>query len=1091
MDKLISQNRRVQTKSVRVAFAAAVGSLIIGTSAKAQTSAASPAGAQEAERVIVVGSNIPTAEEVGPNPVLALNRDLIEKSGERQAAELLRDLPIANANGVPISNNGLGFTSGAASVSLRGFTPEATLLLIDGRRVAPYPVGQFGTTSFQDLFTIPLSAVQSIEILKDGASTTYGADAVAGVVNLKFWKDFRGTQLNLEYGNTLDKDAAIYQGDLLFGIGGDKIQISGDIFFYHHDSLFNRDRGNATSPPRGFLGPNSSPYNLQETRATVLPALGEPQDPIPNLNPVSNPSFFNSVNDAAGTHFFLNAAGLALIGSGGSGVNDAANMAAIPGVTKLSQVTSASGATLGFTPNNIFFTHAPFRTNGLAPARAYAYSQGRSSHFNFDLFASSYPEQERYGGYASFNDKVCEDQLQVYGDFYYTRVRTHDELAPSATGDFLTKGLMTLAIPPATNLNGAAPPGTPRFAGEAGSGPGGGFAPGETPTNVPANAFNPFNPFNQIISGGTRARLADFGNRLENGTSHAWLTTLGVKGDKLFDGSWGYDAGFRYSEINDIGGGTFVSASRFDRILNGADPIFQPGSPEFIGTTTPFNPFGDYRVPIPSNSASVNFATVHPKDIDTSKITELDLNIYTTDLFKLPAGGVGLAFGGQFRRENIEQGPDQLGLDGDIIGGGKEAITHAGRKTYALYGELRIPLFSPEMGITGLHSVDVTGAFRFEEFLNNSTNAAVPKVGLRWQPFDEQLTIRSTWGEGYREPSLFELYSSPTFGFTPTRFNGVNEPDTSSELASNRNLSPEHDRNWTGGIVYTPKWVPWGSLTLSVDLWDIERKGVVNAPNPQQVVGRFARGQLMPGEVVTVDPVTGGVTFVKTLFFNAGRQNARGADLGLQYEIQTQFGTFTALSQWAYLDQFIYQPTSESQGRNTVAQVSNIVGDDGWFRWKGTSRLDWTWHNFDLNGTWHYLGGFREIVKNGLVGNPGFPSEVHEHFISPTNFVDGQASYSLIFTPPVEQPPVAGYSKGNKEVVTGKDGKAIESTAAYTMPCWKTILNNSTVTLGCNDIFGQDPPKQLGFFFVDPNNYPGFAYDNIGRFWYIELKKKL
>src|SRR5205823_7351729 len=147
-------------------------------------------GTAEAERVIVTGSNIPTAEEVGPNPVLALNRDLIEKSGERQAAELLKDLPVANANGVPISNNSTGFTPGAASVSLRGFTPEATLLLIDGRRVAPYPVGQGGTSSFQDLFTIPLPAIQSIEILKDGASTTYGADAVAGVVNLKFWKDY-------------------------------------------------------------------------------------------------------------------------------------------------------------------------------------------------------------------------------------------------------------------------------------------------------------------------------------------------------------------------------------------------------------------------------------------------------------------------------------------------------------------------------------------------------------------------------------------------------------------------------------------------------------------------------------------------------------------------------------------------------------------------------------------------------------------------------------------------------------------------------------------------------------------------------------
>jgi iron complex outermembrane receptor protein len=453
----------------------------------------------------------------------------------------------------------------------------------------------------------------------------------------------------------------------------------------------------------------------------------------------------------------------------------------------------------------------------------------------------------------------------------------------------------------------------------------------------------------------------------------------------------------------------------------------------------------------------------------------------------------------------MEQDPDQLNIEGDTIGASRTAITHAGRKDYALYGEVRVPLFSPEMGIPGLHSVEVTGAFRFEEFLNNSTNVLVPKVGIRWQPFDEQLTIRSTWGEGFREPSLFELYASPTFSLTPTRsktqlshppfnpFPPVTEPETATELRSNPNLSPEDSRAWTGGIVYTPKWVPWGTLTLSLDLWDIERTGVVTAPLSQEVVSRFYQNRLAPGEEVQTDPANGSINFVSTLFQNAGRQNARGADLGGQYQIQTQFGTFTLLSQWAYLDEFIFQPTTFSKGRNVVAQVSNNLNGDGWYRWKGVSRLDWAWHNLDLNATWHYIGGFREIIKNGAPGSPSianFDNLTHEHWTNPTNFIDVQASYSLIFTPPVEQAPVAGYSKAGKEVVTTKDGKQVESTAAYSMPCWKTILNNSTVTLGCNNVFGQDPPDMYGLFFGNANNYPGFSYDNIGRFWYIELKKK-
>src|SRR3954467_930811 len=551
-------------------------------------------GTAEAERVIVTGSNIPTAEEVGPNPVLALNRDLIEKSGERQAAELLRDLPIANANGVPISNNATGFTPGAASVSLRGFTPSATLVLIDGRRVTPYPVGQGGTSSFQDLFTIPLPAIQSIEILKDGASTTYGADAVAGVVNLKFWKDFRGTQVTLNYGNTLDKDAAIYQGDLLFGMGDDKVSISGDIFFYHHNSSFNRDRGNSANPP--FLSSNASPENLNVTRAPVLVALGLPADPVANLNPGTYPQFYTT---NANGNPILNAAGLALIGFNPNNPNDAANLANIPGVADTRAVPGG-----GRDIRDSFFAHAPLGTNGLSPATQYIYSAGRSSVFNFNQFSSSYPEQERYGGYASFSDKICEDQLQVYGDFYYTKVKTHNELAAGATNSFQTPGSVTLAIPPMTPIGpGNEPPNTPTYAA----------------TGVPANAFNPFNPFNQILSGGSRARLAEFGNRLFDNESDAFLATIGLKGDKLFDGNWGYDAGFRYSEITDISQSTVTSTSRFNRILNAADPIFDPTSPQFIGTTTPFNPFGDYRVPIASNLAPVNFATVHPKTLEISK----------------------------------------------------------------------------------------------------------------------------------------------------------------------------------------------------------------------------------------------------------------------------------------------------------------------------------------------------------------------------------------------------------------------------------------------------------------------------------------
>src|SRR5689334_2679156 len=87
------------------------------------------------------------------------------------------------------------------------------------------------------------AAIENIEILKDGASTTYGADAVAGVVNIKLRHDYHGAEATVEYGNTLDKDSGLYSASLIFGVGDEKTNITGAANFYHRNSIANRDRG--------------------------------------------------------------------------------------------------------------------------------------------------------------------------------------------------------------------------------------------------------------------------------------------------------------------------------------------------------------------------------------------------------------------------------------------------------------------------------------------------------------------------------------------------------------------------------------------------------------------------------------------------------------------------------------------------------------------------------------------------------------------------------------------------------------------------------------------------------------------------------
>src|SRR6266478_1866873 len=552
MEKLMIKHALNKFGSLRVALVASVGfPLLFASNALAQNppppppppgAAPAPApGAAEVERVIVTGSNIPTAEEVGANPVFSLNRDLINKSGQGGTTEqLLKSQPVMGASSIPVQNNstGQGGPTGTASISLRGFDPGASLVLIDGRRVAPFPGAANSGAGFVDLTTVPVAAVQTIEILKDGASTTYGADAVAGVVNLKLYKDYRGAQVTTEYGNTLDKDAAIYSGDVLFGVGDDKTSITGDMFFYHHNSMFNRDRGNSQVPP--FLSSNAIPFNLQVS------------------------------SDVAGA-------------AGGQNLN----------------------------PGGLEFTSAPNGVNGVAPTPASDFlfdvahrvrgAGGLLPGFNFNATAGSFPEQERWGGYAAFETKVCDDQLRIYGDFFYVDAKTHDEAAPNATGDFETPGNFTVFIPPGPNplpfVGGVTvtPPGTPTAA----------------EVGMPAGAFNPFNPFEQIISGGTRARLADFGNRTFDNENIAERFTIGVKGDKLFNGTWGYDGAFMYSQFMQIERIRDVNGPRFERILNANDSLFNPASSDFIGQTTPYDPFNDFKVPIKTNLPLIDFATLH------------------------------------------------------------------------------------------------------------------------------------------------------------------------------------------------------------------------------------------------------------------------------------------------------------------------------------------------------------------------------------------------------------------------------------------------------------------------------------------------
>jgi iron complex outermembrane recepter protein len=194
----------------------------------------------EAERLIVTGSNIPTAEEVGPNPVDTYRRDDITRLAVRTPTDFVETLPAAFG---PSSNDNTPITgTGATHIALRGIDPRETLILQEGRRLAELG-SAFPAVDFN---IFPLGLIDHIDVLKDGASPVYGTDAVAGVVNVFLIHRFRDVELYASYGNT-NLGFADNMGQLvtylLAGTGDDKTDIVIYAGSFNQDAIYSRDVG--------------------------------------------------------------------------------------------------------------------------------------------------------------------------------------------------------------------------------------------------------------------------------------------------------------------------------------------------------------------------------------------------------------------------------------------------------------------------------------------------------------------------------------------------------------------------------------------------------------------------------------------------------------------------------------------------------------------------------------------------------------------------------------------------------------------------------------------------------------------------------
>src|SRR5256886_1745453 len=600
MEKLMTQHALKTLRFVRLALMAGVGfPLILASNAFAQLPApavpaepgAPPPSTAEVERVVVTGSNIPTAEETGPNPVDTYRPQDIEKLGIRSATDLQEFIP-QEAGGTVNLNIGNG-GDGTVQFNLHGLLPKETLVLTDGKRVAYGSVGVAGFSGGVDINLIPFSMVDHVDILKDGASAVYGSDAIAGVVNFFLVHKFRGLEIGGQYGNSnlgASNEMGEWEAWLKAGTGDDKTDIVVIADFWERTGgIFSRDRdisSNGFQIPFGGFDNRSGNFPGRVGSRRLLPTMffGPGGLPIPGVNtPIPGSS-----TGAANNPFYINPF--------------VANPNAYPGAPGI----------IG--PNAI---QAPF------PQFGPQYKGGGDYFFfNFAAFTPALPPGDRQVYYGSFTRDICEKYLSVFADFKYARSYFDSSLAavPFTPDPFKT-------------------PGTNAFF---------------SPTGISVPITNPFNPFTVAdatipnffpptpdnptgglpVTTGVRFRgINDTGPRSEKFTYWDQLFDVGLRGEmgEFADylKTWNWELGFRYSRNE----GQDLSIGE----------VSQPGLRQALLDTDPasaFDPFLHFNGHNTALARQQVYVTLH-----NSGEFELPIGYATIngDLFNLPAGPVSFA----------------------------------------------------------------------------------------------------------------------------------------------------------------------------------------------------------------------------------------------------------------------------------------------------------------------------------------------------------------------------------------------------------------------------------------------------------------
>jgi outer membrane receptor protein involved in Fe transport len=934
--------------------------------------AASPAEDTALQEVVVTGSRIARPEFDNLEPTTSVDSKTFDQRGYLDVGQALNELPAFGVAPSSAANQQSGFGVAQSFVDLYGLGSQRTLTLVNGRRFVSESTASLANTNSNtgnggngtqvDLNVIPTKLIDHVEVVSVGGAPIYGADAIAGVVNIILKKDYQGLDVDAQVGASGQGDAWNYRTRILGGqnLFDGRANITAVAEFTKTDGLLGTDR-KAIADDLSFLAPVNKPPKGQCCTSVLQSGTSVPS-----------------------------------VSFGGVPVVDDLFLAPGAGLTgAVIGVNNAAGQTQAFGPNGQLQNYNPGTTTG----NPVFTTNGDGERLSQVTNLLSPTERINIDTVMHFQ---INDRLNAFGEGYFSESHANNLVSQSYNttlfsntspfgiagtpgGSFVIsinnpflsptdRGVIQTAL---NNYAASLPFGAPIYPGVSVGQP---LFPGYTGPGQPV-AYPAWNTSQFYVN---RANV-DLDNGAATDTQKVFRGVTGLNGDfSLGSRNFNWEVSVSYGSSNN----TQVTpsyvfqnlANALNATRNAAGQIVCAGTPvngptsTISSTCAPLNIFGEGSPSVAALQYITHMATVE------SFNTQRDTNAFIGgDILKVPAGEWKFSAGFENRREAASFSPDNfytedlgqtqiLGIEGSYI-------------TNEAYFETLLPIFSPAQDIPGLNRLELEGAARR---VDNSIagNATTYTYAVRWSPI-EDVGFRANKTKSIRAPSITELFLPPATvgsfandpcdqnfvnqgpvpatrlkncraalagipppGYDPTTFQSqvVNATATGT-TSGNSSLQSEIAFSKTFGVVLRPRFLP--KFNVSVDYIDIALKDAIQALTLTANLDACFDSADYPNNP-SCNTFTrngnGQISNFHTGFVNAGLLEFTGIQAALDYTFDLPWSLGSLETSAHYLD------TSRLKSQVATAAPNDISGQLGYSKSKGS--IDLLYANKGFSWDW-------------------------------------------------------------------------------------------------------------------------------------------